>query len=153
MYFYTFFSSGKPTFFIIHNLVKNYVIICLVVVLSGWCMISIKSTIFSRFENSSILSNFSILIFGSFREVDGVCNVEGRFKAFCICIVGKSSNFHFVVFFFRKFMKSSLNSTNNNSTRPDDIDIRHLKHVRPLAIRYLTNMYSTALNTNTIPHL
>ena len=28
------------------------------------------------------------------------------------------------------------NSTNNNSTRPDGINIRHLKHLGPLAIRY-----------------
>ena len=43
------------------------------------------------------------------------------------------------------------NSTNNNSTGPDGINIRHLKHLWPLAIRYLTNMYNIALNT--IPHL
>ena len=42
------------------------------------------------------------------------------------------------------------NSTNNNSTGPDCINIRHLKHLRPLAIRYLTNMYNIALNTDTI---
>ena len=46
-----------------------------------------------------------------------------------------------------------LNSTNNNFTGPDGINIRHLKHIGPFAIFYLTNMYSTALNTNTIPHL
>ena len=44
-------------------------------------------------------------------------------------------------------------STNNNSTGPDGIDIRHLKHLGPLAIKYLTNMYNIALNTNTISHL
>ena len=45
------------------------------------------------------------------------------------------------------------NSTNNNSTGPNGINIRHLKHLGPLTIRYLTNMYKIALNTNTIPHL
>ena len=45
------------------------------------------------------------------------------------------------------------NNTNNNSTKPDAINIRHLKHQEPLAIRYFTNMYNNALNTNTIPHL
>ena len=45
---------------------------------------------------------------------------------------------------------ANSNSTNNNSTGPDDINIRHLKHLRPL---YLTNMYNTALNTNTILQL
>ena len=45
------------------------------------------------------------------------------------------------------------NSTNNNSNETDSINIRHLKHLGPLAIRYLTSLYKTALNTNTIPHL
>ena len=45
------------------------------------------------------------------------------------------------------------NSTNNNSTGPDSINIRHLKHLTPLAIRYLRDMCSIALNTNTILHL
>ena len=45
------------------------------------------------------------------------------------------------------------NSTNNNSTQPDGINIRYLKHLGSLAIKYLTNMYNAALNTNTIPHL
>ena len=44
-------------------------------------------------------------------------------------------------------------STNNNSTEFDGINIRHLKHLRPLVIRYLTNMYNIAFNTNTITHL
>ena len=38
------------------------------------------------------------------------------------------------------------NNTHNNSTGPDGINIRHPKHLGPLAIRYLTNMYNTALN-------
>ena len=45
------------------------------------------------------------------------------------------------------------NSTNSNSTGPDGINIKHLKHLEPLAIRNLTYMYNTALNTNTISHL
>ena len=45
------------------------------------------------------------------------------------------------------------NSTNNNSTAPDGTNIRHCKHLGPLAIRYPANMYNTTLNTNTIPHL
>ena len=36
-------------------------------------------------------------------------------------------------------------SINNNSTGPDDINIRHLKHLGLLSIRYLTIMYN-ALN-------
>ena len=45
------------------------------------------------------------------------------------------------------------NTTNNNSTESNGINIRHLKYLGSLAIRYLTNMYNIALNTNTIPHL
>ena len=44
------------------------------------------------------------------------------------------------------------NSTNSKSTGLGGINIRHLKHLEPLAIRYLINMYNIALNTNT-PHL
>ena len=45
------------------------------------------------------------------------------------------------------------NSTNKNFTGFDGKNIRHLKHLRPLAIRYLTRMYKTVLNINKIPHL
>ena len=48
---------------------------------------------------------------------------------------------------------ATSNSTNNNSAGPDGINIRHFKHLGRLAIRYLTNMYNLALNTNTISHL
>ena len=39
------------------------------------------------------------------------------------------------------------NSTNNNSIGPDGPNIRQLKHLRSLAIKYLTNMYNTALKS------
>ena len=45
------------------------------------------------------------------------------------------------------------NSKNNNSTGPDGISIRHLKHIGPLGLTYLTNTFNLALNTNTIPHM
>ena len=45
------------------------------------------------------------------------------------------------------------NSKTNNSTGPDDINIRHLKHLGPRAISYLTRTYNTALNSNTIPKI
>ena len=45
------------------------------------------------------------------------------------------------------------NNTNNNSTGPDGINIRHLKHLGPLAIRYFISMYNIALNTNAILYL
>ena len=44
-------------------------------------------------------------------------------------------------------------SKNNNSTGPDGISIRHLKHIGPLGLTYLTNTFNLALNTNTIPHM
>ena len=43
-------------------------------------------------------------------------------------------------------------SKNNNSTGPDKVNIRHLKHIGPLGLAYLTNMYNTSLNNNIIPH-
>ena len=42
---------------------------------------------------------------------------------------------------------------NNNSTGPDNINIRHLKHLGPIATTLLTHIYNTALNTNIIPHI
>ena len=45
------------------------------------------------------------------------------------------------------------NSKNNNSTGPDNINIKHLKHIGKLGLKYLTNIYNAALNNNTIPHV
>ena len=41
---------------------------------------------------------------------------------------------------------------NNNSQGPDKLNIRHLKHIGPLGLAFLTSMFKTALNKNTIPH-
>ena len=35
--------------------------------------------------------------------------------------------------------------------RPDKLNIRHLKHIHPLGLAFLTSMVKTALNTNIIP--
>jgi hypothetical protein len=42
---------------------------------------------------------------------------------------------------------------NNNSTGPDNINIRHLKRLGPLAIQYLTQIYNISLNQNIIPQI
>ena len=42
---------------------------------------------------------------------------------------------------------------NNNSTGPDNINIRHLKHLGPLAINYLTQIFNLSLNQNIIPQI
>ncbi|MGK2940486.1 MAG: reverse transcriptase domain-containing protein [Immundisolibacter sp.] len=44
-------------------------------------------------------------------------------------------------------------SKNNNSTGPDNINIKHLKHLGPVAIAYLTELYNISLNTNNIPQI
>ena len=44
-------------------------------------------------------------------------------------------------------------SKNNNSVGPDNLSIRHLKHIGPLGLTFLTSMYTTALNKNIIPHM
>ena len=41
-------------------------------------------------------------------------------------------------------------SKNNNSHGPDKLNIRHLKHINPLGLAFLTSMW--ALTTNIIPH-
>ena len=44
-------------------------------------------------------------------------------------------------------------SKNNNSSEPDNINIKHLKHLGPIAIKHLTNLYNVTINTNTIPQI
>jgi hypothetical protein len=44
-------------------------------------------------------------------------------------------------------------STNNNSTGPDKINIKHLKNLGPKAIKYLTKIFNISLNRNIIPHI
>jgi len=44
-------------------------------------------------------------------------------------------------------------SRNNNSTGPDNINIKHLKHLGPLAIDYLKDIYNLAINQNIIPQI
>ena len=41
---------------------------------------------------------------------------------------------------------------NKNSQGPDKPNIRHLKHICPLGLAFLTSMFKTALNKNIIPH-
>ena len=43
-------------------------------------------------------------------------------------------------------------SKNNNSQGPDKLNIRHLKHIDPLRLAFLTSMFKTVLNNNIIPH-
>ena len=41
----------------------------------------------------------------------------------------------------------------NNSQGPDKLNIRHLKHIDPIGLAFLTSTFKTALNTNLIPHI
>ena len=43
-------------------------------------------------------------------------------------------------------------SKNNNSQGPDKLNIKHLKHIGPLGLAFLTCMFKTALNKNKILH-
>ena len=43
-------------------------------------------------------------------------------------------------------------SKNNNSQSPDKLNIRHLNHIIPLELAFLTSMLKTALNKNIIPY-
>ena len=44
-------------------------------------------------------------------------------------------------------------SKNNNFSGPDNINIKHLKHLGPIVIKHLTNFYNITINTNTIPKI
>ena len=50
-----------------------------------------------------------------------------------------------------QLIKAIKDSSNNNSTGPDKINIKHLKHLDPRALDYLLNLYNLVLNTNIIP--
>ena len=45
------------------------------------------------------------------------------------------------------------NSKNNNSTGPDNINIKHLKNIGKNGLQYLTDIYNAAINDNKIPHV
>ncbi len=45
------------------------------------------------------------------------------------------------------------NTINKDSTGPDNLNIRHLKHLGPIAIQYLTDTLNLALSTNCIPQI
>ena len=53
-----------------------------------------------------------------------------------------------------KFMRQLIKSSkNNNSTGPDNINIKHLKHLGPLAVEYLRDIYNLTVNENIIPQI
>ena len=57
-----------------------------------------------------------------------------------------------ITFTTSQVQKSIQQSKNNNSQCPDKLYIRHLKHIGPLGLAFLTSMIKTALNKNIIPH-
>jgi len=42
---------------------------------------------------------------------------------------------------------------NSNSLGPDKTSIHHLKHLGPIALQYLTNLFNLSIQSNTIPHI
>ena len=40
---------------------------------------------------------------------------------------------------------------NNNCPRLDNVNIRHLKHLGPIAIKHVTNLFNTTINKNLYP--
>ena len=51
-------------------------------------------------------------------------------------------------------VQAAMNSNkNNNSTGPDNINIKHFKHIGKLGLKYLTGIYNAALNDNKIPQV
>ena len=54
--------------------------------------------------------------------------------------------------FHQTIHKHCLARNTHNSQGPDKLNIRHLKHIGPLGLAILTNMFKTALNKNIIPH-
>ena len=52
-----------------------------------------------------------------------------------------------------QFQVTIKQSKNKNSQGPDKLKIRHVKHIGPLGLAFLTSMLKTALNTNLISHI
>ena len=52
-----------------------------------------------------------------------------------------------------RFQEAIKQSKNNNPQGPDKQNIRHLKHIDPLGLAFLTSMLKTALNINIITHI
>ena len=52
-----------------------------------------------------------------------------------------------------KTIHANKQSKNNNSSRPHNINIKHLKHLGPIAIKHLTNLYNITINANIIPQI
>ena len=44
--------------------------------------------------------------------------------------------------------KQTKESKNNNSQCPGKLNIRHLKHIGPVGLAFLTSMFKTALSNN-----
>ena len=44
-------------------------------------------------------------------------------------------------------------SRSNNPQCPNKLNIKHIKHIGPLGLAFLTSMFKTALNYNIIPHI
>ena len=57
-----------------------------------------------------------------------------------------------ITFTTSRVQEAIKQSKNNNSQGPDKLNIRHLKHIGPLGLAFLTSMFKTALNKNIIPH-
>ena len=52
-----------------------------------------------------------------------------------------------------QLIKAIKDSKNKNSTGPDNINIKHLKHLGPRALDYLLNIYILTISTNEIPSI
>ena len=50
-------------------------------------------------------------------------------------------------------VQEAIKQSKNNSRCPDKLNIRHLKHIGPLGLAFLTSILKTALNTNILPHI
>ena len=60
---------------------------------------------------------------------------------------------HTIILTTTQVQEAIQHSKNNNSVCPDNLSIRHLKHIGPLGLTFFTSMYTAALNKNIIPHM
>ena len=60
---------------------------------------------------------------------------------------------HTIILTTTQVQEAIQHSKNNNLVGPDNLSIRHLKHIGPLGLTFLTSIYTTALNKNIILHM
>ena len=101
--------------------------------------------------NGKFLSSHQQIANAFNKQFTGVCKHSTHKSYRKINREIKSLNSFEYILSHEELTKAIKESSNNNSTGPDNINIKHLKHLGPRALDYLLTLYNLVLNTNIIP--